>query len=41
MRLEYIVVGIVLLLIVFLVVMGMLSGVMPQANTLFNIFGKS
>ena len=37
MRLEYIVVGIVLLLIVFLVVIGLLSGVMPQADILFNL----
>jgi hypothetical protein len=37
MRIEYIVVSIVLMLLVFLVVITMLSGVIPNLDFIFNI----
>ncbi len=38
MRLEYIVVSIILLLVVFMVVIAMLSGVVPNLETILKYF---
>lgn len=39
MRIEYVVVSIVLLLVVFLVAITLLSGVMPGLQSVFGLFG--
>ena len=38
MRIEYIVVGIILMLVVFVVVIAMLSGVLPSLDPIFGLF---
>lgn len=38
MRIEYIVVGIILMLVVFVVIMTMLSGVVPSLEPVLNLF---
>ena len=38
MRIEYIVVGIILMLVVFVVVIAMLSGVLPSLSPIFDLF---
>lgn len=38
MRLEYIVVGIILMLVVFIVIMTMLAGVVPSLQPVLDLF---
>jgi hypothetical protein len=38
MRLEYVVVGIILTLVVFVVVIAMLSGVIPNLDSVLGLF---
>lgn len=40
MRLEYIVVGIVLMLIVFVVIITLLSGVVPGLDPIIQLFNR-
>ena len=40
MRIEYIVVSIILMLVVFLVVITLLSGVIPGMQSVFDLFGS-
>ncbi len=39
MRIEYVVISIVLLLIVFAVIISLLSGAMPGVHSVFELFG--
>jgi len=38
MRVEYVIVGFVLMLIVFVVILTMLSGVAPSIDSIFSLF---
>ncbi len=41
MRLEYVVVGIILMLVVFVVVITILAGVTPSLDFVFKLFERS
>lgn len=40
MRLEFIVVGFIIVLVVLLVAIALLSGVLPNVDIVFNLFGQ-